>query len=144
MTMVRVRSGSLSVLLGLLLGAGCVPLTRAHLKPETSLRQATALAVRAASGAWTIELRLPDPGGAVSWRVVPEGQTQVARRAEGELAVFAWDVPATRWRDPNPFSVQIQAAGVDETLRIPHPTSEQRLAKPLSIALEILRPIPHF
>lgn len=137
----RTRSAALPALL---LVVGCVPLKQAHLKPETTIGQATARALRTSPGAWTVELRLPDPGGAVSWRVVPEGLPPVSRRGEGDRAVFAWEVPAARWRDKRPFLAQVQAAGLDETIRIPHPTHEQDLAKPLWIVLEILRPIPHF
>ncbi|HEY3400963.1 MAG TPA: hypothetical protein VGK03_10070 [Geothrix sp.] len=142
---VQTRLVGLPVLLGvLLLGTGCVPLTRARLEPETSLRQAQGLALRTSPEAWTIELTLPNPGGAVPWEVVPEGLPPVKRRAEGERAIFAWEVSAARWRDKHPFLVQVRTAGLDETVSLPHPTLEQDLAKPLRIVLEILRPIPHF
>ena len=137
----RMRFAALPVLL---VAAGCVPLRQAHLKPETTIGQAAARALRTSPEAWTVELRLPDPDGAVSWRVVPEGSPPVSRRGEGDRSVFAWEVPAARWRDKRPFLAQVQAAGLDETIRIPHPTHEQDLAKPLWIVLEILRPIPHF
>lgn len=132
------------LLAGLLLTAGCVPLTRAHLQPETSFQRATAQALRISQEAWRLELRLPDPGGAVDWQVVPEDSPPATRRAEGDQAVFAWEISAARWRDKRPFQVRIQAAGVDELVSIPHPTFEQALAKPLWIALQILRPIPRF
>jgi len=128
----------------LLLPAGCVPLKQAHLHPETSLRRATVQALRISQEAWRLELRLPDPDGAVGWQVVPEDSAPMTRRAEGDQTVFAWEIPAARWRDKRPFLARIQAAGLDETIRIPHPTSEQGLAKPVQIVLEVLRPVPHF
>lgn len=127
-----------------LLMAGCVPLKKAHLNPETSIRQATVRALRASPETWTIELRLPDPSGAVSWQVAPEGSAPVSRKTEDDQSVFTWEILAARWRDKRPFLVQVQAAGLDETIRIPHPTYEQGLAEPLWIVLRILQPIPHF
>lgn len=130
----------------LLLMGGCVPLTRAHLSPEASLKDIRAWAERIPGGGWRIRMSLPDPGGRVGWVVTSEEAPMAVRSIEGERAVYTWEIPAARWKEAPPFTVRIQAAGLDEVVRLGHPRTETTLSDGATILLEILTlpfRIPH-